>query len=66
MNTGSSSIVEGCMLSDRDIDTLLYYLDRGIREEIERICNVPAGAECYGCLLTAEDAAFAKEIGIAL
>jgi hypothetical protein len=54
------------MLSDRDIDTLLYYLDRGIREEIERICNVPAGPESYGSLLTVEDAAFAKEIGITL
>lgn len=66
MNTGSLSIVEGCMLSDRDIDTLLYYLDRGIREEIERICNVPAGPESYGSLLTAEDAVFAKEMGITL
>ena len=54
------------MLSDRDIDTSLYYLDRGIREEIERICNVPAASGAYDRLLTTEDAAFAKAIGIAL
>lgn len=54
------------MLSNRDIDTLLYYLDRGIKEEIERICNVPAVPGSYESLLTAEDAAFAKTIGIGL
>lgn len=54
------------MLSDRDIDTLLYYLDCGIRAEIERICNVRAVPGEYESLLTAEDAAFAKVIGIAL
>jgi hypothetical protein len=59
-------VPEGCMLSDKDIDTLLYYLDRGIREEIERICNVPAASGAYDRLLTTEDAAFAKALGIAL
>jgi hypothetical protein len=59
-------VVEGFMLSDRDIDTLLYYLDRGIQEEIERICNLPAASGSYDNLLTAEDSAFAKAVGIAL
>lgn len=54
------------MLSGRDIDILLYYLDRGIQDEIQRICNVPAVPESYESLLTIEDAAFAKAIGIAL
>lgn len=54
------------MLSDRDIDTLIYYLDCGIRAEIERICNTPPGRQSYESLLTAEDAAFAHAMGVAL
>jgi len=54
------------MLSDRDIDTLLYYLDRGIEEEIERICSAPAGPGSYTSLITTEDAVLARAMGIAL
>ena len=54
------------MLSDRDIDTLLHYLDRGIREEIDRICTVSPAPGSYESLLTADDAALAKAMGIAL
>lgn len=54
------------MLRDKDIDILLYYLDRGIREEIQRICNVLVAPVRYDSLVTAEDVAIAKSMGIAL
>ena len=52
------------MLSDKDIDILLYYLDRGIQEEIQRICDADGLPESYASLLTPEDIAFAKSMGI--
>jgi hypothetical protein len=54
------------MLSDRDIDTLLHYLDLGIQEEIKRICNVVATQAANGSPFTNEDVAVAKSMGIAL
>jgi len=53
------------MLSDKDIDTLLYYLDRGIQEEIQRICDAEGVPESYASLVTPEDIAIAKSMGIA-
>jgi len=53
------------MLSDKDIDTLLYYLDRGIQEEIQRICDAEGVPESYASLVTPEDRAIAKSMGIA-
>jgi hypothetical protein len=53
------------MLSDKDIDVLLYYLDRGIREEIQRICDADAVTASCESLVTAEDRALAKSMGIA-
>lgn len=53
------------MLSDKDIDILLFYLDRGIQEEIQRICDADAVPEPYANLVTPEDIALAKSMGIA-
>lgn len=53
------------MLSDKDIDVLLYYLDRGIREEIQRICDTESAPPSCDGLVTAEDRALAKAMGIA-
>jgi len=53
------------MLNDKDIDTLLRYLDRAILEEIRRICDVPVAPMAFDSLLTAEDVAIAKSMGIA-
>lgn len=54
------------MLSNRDIDILLYYLDKGIQEEILRICDAPVTPVAYTSLITAEDADFAKSVGMLL
>ena len=50
------------MSDHKNMDTLLKNLDRGIREEIQRICNPPLAS--FESLLTAEDAAIAKSMGI--
>ena len=54
------------MLSNRDIDILLYYLDKGIQEEIQRICNVPVASAAYESLVNAEDVSLAQSMGITL
>jgi len=54
------------MLSPEDIDTLLHYLDLGIREEIRRICDPPPEPASFESLVTTEDAALAKSMGIIL
>lgn len=53
------------MLSPKDIDTILHYLDIGIREEIRRICD-PAGPPSFESLVTVEDAELAQSMGIIL
>lgn len=54
------------MFSNRDIDILLYYLDKGIQEEILRICDAPVTPASYTNLITPEDAVFAKSVGMEL
>jgi hypothetical protein len=54
------------MLSNRDIEILLYYLDKGIQEEILRICDTPITPVSYSSLITADDTAFAQSLGITL
>jgi hypothetical protein len=58
-------LLGGCMLSNNSINILLYYLDRDIRDEIERICDPEAVRATYDSLVTAEDVAIAKSMGIA-
>jgi len=54
------------MLSDKDIDILLHYLDRGIREEIQRICDAEPVPQSYASLVTPEDIVVAKSMGICI
>lgn len=54
------------MLSNQDIDTLLCCLDRCIQEEIRRICDPVLAPLSYERLITAQDAAFARSMGITL
>ncbi|HEY6339090.1 MAG TPA: hypothetical protein VIW68_11415 [Candidatus Sulfotelmatobacter sp.] len=54
------------MFSPDQINTLLRLVDAEIEAEIGRICAIPVTPIKYESLLTAHDAEFAKQIGIAL